>query len=451
MPHTCQTCGNIFLRKSQYDVHMARKTQCKKPVAVQVLEQKIEQLEGKGPFRENSVKFHESLTKETRQEQGIFFTPKKARDLLFEKLRQFGVSPRVILEPSFGSGEFLADMRDLYPAATIHAVEKNETLFKSVEGQGLVNADFLDYRGCPEADLIVGNPPYFLINTTGMTKKEKAEFAEKNQFCMVGRPNIYISFLYKCVAEHLVEDGYIAFIIPTSLMNCSYYQPMRDYISKYMTIKWIQELDVKFYEAGQDTMLLILQKKAGGTDYLYTMNNCVYMSPRWKELEEMFKGTLRLSQMGFAAKTGDVVWNQEKDKMADAGTLVIYNTNIKDGKLVLGNITSKVGTTSEKKRQYIKGFERAAMKGPAILVNRGHGNGSYKFNYVFVPESMGEFYAENHVNVIYPTTVEAAKKIDTLLKSFQNPKTAQFFDWFVGNGSFNTTELQSVLPIFPEI
>ena len=125
MPHTCQTCGNIFLRKSQSDAHMARKTPCKKPVAVQVLEQKIKQLEGKGPFRENSVKFHESLTKETRQEQGIFFTPKKARDLLFEKLRDFGVAPRVILEPSFGSGEFLADMRGLYPAATIHAVEKN--------------------------------------------------------------------------------------------------------------------------------------------------------------------------------------------------------------------------------------------------------------------------------------------------------------------------------------
>jgi len=449
MPHTCEKCGNVFLRKSQFDAHMARKTPCKKAVAVQVLEQKIEQLEGKAPFRENSLKFHESIPKETRQEQGIYFTPKKARDLLFEKLRSLGVSPHNILEPSFGSGEFLDDVRGLYPTATVHAVEKNEGLFKSVKGDGLVHSDFLEYRGCRDADLIIGNPPYFLINTSDMTKKEKAEFAEKNQFCMVGRPNIYISFLYKCVTEHLAPGGYIAFIIPTSLMNCSYYQPMRNYIAKHMTIKVIQELDVKFYEAGQDTMLIILQNTPGGTDYLYTMNSCIYMSPRWKELEEMFKGTQRLSQMGFSAKTGEVVWNQEKDKMADAGTLVIYNTNIKDGKLVLGIITSKAGTKeSEKKRQYIKGFERAAMKGPAILVNRGHGNGSYKFNYVLVPESMGEFYAENHVNVIYPTSPEAAKKIDLVLKSFADPRTAQFFEWFVGNGSFNITELQNVLPIF---
>lgn len=448
MPNTCEKCGNVFLRKSQFDAHMERKTPCKKAIAVQVLEQKIEQLEGKGPFRETSLKFHESISKEDRQTQGIFFTPKKARDLLFEKLRELGVSPRVILEPAFGSGEFLEDMRALYPTATVHAVEKNESLFKSGKGEGLVHADFLEYHGCPAADLIVGNPPYFLIDTSEMTRKEKAEFAEKNQFCMVGRPNIYISFLYKCVTEHLADDGHIAFVIPTSLMNCSYYQPMRNHIAKYMTIKAIQELDVKYYEAGQDTMLLILQKKAGGTDYLYTMNGCIYMSPRWRELEEMFKGTTRLSALGFAAKTGEVVWNQEKEKMADAGTLVIYNTNIKDGKLVLGTITSKVGTKSEKKRQYIKGFEKPAMKGPAILVNRGHGNGSYKFNYVLVPESMGEFYAENHVNVIYPTSPEAAKKMDVVLKSFADPRTSQFFDWFVGNGSFNTTELQSILPIF---
>jgi hypothetical protein len=31
----------------------------------------------------------------------------------------------------------------------------------------------------------------------------------------------------------------LAFIIPTSLYNCSYYQPMRNYIQKHTTIKYV--------------------------------------------------------------------------------------------------------------------------------------------------------------------------------------------------------------------
>ena len=83
-------------------------------------------------FREVSEKFHSSMSKEVRLDQGIFFTPKKVRNLLFEKLSELGVEPRIILEPSFGSGEFLLDAKRLYPDAKLLGVEKNEELFKSI-------------------------------------------------------------------------------------------------------------------------------------------------------------------------------------------------------------------------------------------------------------------------------------------------------------------------------
>ena len=83
-------------------------------------------------FREASKKFNASLSKETRSEQGIFFTPKKARDVLFAKLADLQINPRRILEPSFGSGEFVLDARQIYPDSHIFGVEKNEELFKSV-------------------------------------------------------------------------------------------------------------------------------------------------------------------------------------------------------------------------------------------------------------------------------------------------------------------------------
>jgi hypothetical protein len=224
-------------------------------------------------FRENSENFNNSLTKEERLEQGIFFTPKKARDILFEKLSHLYTKPKTILEPSFGSGEFILDARRVYPKAKIIGVEKNEALFKSVKcpNSTLICADFLTWTG--KADLIIGNPPYFVC------KKTKG----------AGRPNMYILFLYKCLEEHLEKDGFLAFIIPTSLYNCSYYQPMRDYIKANTTIHYLETLDKPgFYETGQETMLIILQNKKINDDYLYvTTTGRTFISPFYKELYEI--------------------------------------------------------------------------------------------------------------------------------------------------------------------
>ena len=454
---TCTQCGKIFKTNYLLKKHGERKTPCKKSLTVEHLEKVIETLQTglpntDSPFRLNSKKFHESLSKEQRQEQGIFFTPSKARRLLFEKLKEFGCTdPKKILEPSFGSGEFLEDLYTLYPKATIYGVEKNPKLFASVSKENLVQADFFEYNENKNSiDLIVGNPPYFVIDTKDMTKKEKEALKEKWKDSMNSRLNIYIAFLYKCLHEHLAPGGYLAFVIPTSLMNCSYYQPMREYIASNASVRYIEPLDVKYYETGQDTMLFILEKKLGGTDYMYRMNNNLYFSPKWKELEMLVKDTQTLHELGWGSKTGEVVWNQDefKSKMSESGTLVIYNTNIQNGKLVLGNITSKVGKSSEKKRQYIQGCSRTPLVGPMILVNRGHGNATYKFNYVFIPETQGKFYAENHVNVLYPKTDEAKVHTQKILKSFANEKTAKFIEWFVGNGSLNSTELEHLLPIF---
>jgi adenine-specific DNA-methyltransferase len=47
---------------------------------------------------------------------------------------------------------------------------------------------------------------------------------------MTGRGNIFVQFIYKCLTEHLKENGILAFVLPTSFYNCSYYSPCRNYI-----------------------------------------------------------------------------------------------------------------------------------------------------------------------------------------------------------------------------
>lgn len=374
-------------------------------------------------FNESSKHFNSLLSKETRQENGIFFTPKTARDRLFEILDDNNIVPESILEPSFGSGEFLDDLYKKYPAATIHGVELNTEMYNAYpKKNNLVNIDFLKYSSEP-VDLIVGNPPYFNV------KIKKPE-------CMTGHGNIYILFLYKCLTQHLKHNGVLAFVLPTSLYNSSYYEPCRKYIADKTTILAVEELNVKYYDTSQKTMILVILNIPSATKpYIFKDS---YITPYYKELTELTKNTKTLSELGYSIKTGEVVWNQNKGKLADEGDLLIYTTNIVDNKLVLNNL-------KENKKQYIKNFEKPITKGPALVVSRGYGN-SYRFSFALVENI--EFYGENHINVIYPITEQAAKNINQIKKSFEDKRTLEFIKYFVGNGALSKTELETVLPIF---
>jgi tRNA1(Val) A37 N6-methylase TrmN6 len=449
--HSCVTCLKDFKTKAQRDKHVERKT-CKRGILAQnVIVKPIET-----SFRERSLKMNADLDKTFRQDNGIFFTPKKARDLLFEKLKEYNFTATKILEPSYGTGEFLEDAANIYPEAKLYGVELNEKLYKSYTNPKatLSNGDFLKYRNVKRMDLIIGNPPYFV-----MEDKDA-----KNPKCMVGRPNIYIAFLYKCLEEHLADNGYLGFVLPTSLFNCSFYEPMRKYIADNCTVAFVKELDVEYYETNQDTMLIIIKKAPDPEQkYIFKRNGKSYISPYYLELEELVKGTKTLYELNLRVKTGDIVWNNEGAKIKVKGNIIdgpdrlthdktgentfrlIYPSNITtDCKLLFGN---------KDKKEFIKNFKCPPVDAPAILVNRGFGNASaeYGFVYAFVDTTTvenGKFYAENHLNVITGLDTNAKKLIPVVLKSFRNEKTSQFVKYFNANGSMSKTELENVIPIF---
>lgn len=434
----CATCGRTFDRVDTLKTHINKKNACKPPVLTPPPSNKPDD------FRPASVKFNKELSKETRQATGIFFTPKKARDLLFDKLQELGVfAPATILEPSYGTGEILLDAAIRYPKAQLQGVELNGDLFKSalsyirrtpVTGKwSLSNRDFLDWSG--NADLIIGNPPYFVTPGSGSSGSSVA----------TGRPNIYITFLHKCLDKHLNPGGHLAFIIPTSLYNCSYYQGMRDYIATNTTIRHVETLNRPgFYETGQETMLIILQKTASTTgEFLFKApNGHTYISPAYKELYELTAGATTVGALGLGAKTGNVVWNQVKEHLTDdaaKGTLLIYASNIKGSELCLNNLLGK------EKKQYVKGLTKPTQDGSVILVERGYGN-AFSFNTVLVDRK--GFYAENHLNVIYPKTDAAKPALARVLTSFNDPRTKRFVALFNGNGTISASDLENLIPVF---
>ena len=445
---TCEICGKEFATKSTLKNHLKNKVPCKAPA--NLIQTVLEEAgvptpsEPSGPFRPVSKKFHTTLSKEVRLEEGIFFTPKKVRDLLFAKLAELNVKPKTILEPSFGSGEFLLDAQRHYPTAKLIGVEKNKKLFDSLKmpSAKLENMDFTEWEG--SADVIIGNPPYFVMKA-GVSAKEKKAFHEKYEECMTGRPNMYVIFIYQCLKEHLLDNGFLAFVIPTSLFNCSYYQPLRNYIEDNSTICHLEILDIQgFFETGLPTALLFLQKKQPPSPPPYIFHSALvvsYITPHWAELKKITENTTTLYKLGLGVKTGSVVWNQVKDHLTDdsSETLLIYASNINKSELKLNNL---LGT---QKKQYVKKMTKPTLAGPVILVERGYGNG-FSFNAVLC--SLTKFYAENHINVIYAQTKESEKNLERVLASFKDKRSMQFIKMFMGNGSMSSTELETLMPVF---
>jgi adenine-specific DNA-methyltransferase len=439
MEYTCPTCKKQYKSKKPYEKHMSEKDACIVKNA-------------DNSFSSNSLQLNKKISKEVRQSQGIFFTPKKARALIFEKLNEFQVKPTHILEPSFGSGEFLDDIESEYPGVKVTGVELNKTLFDSVKkpSMTLVNSDFLAFDGANDIDLSVANPPYFVFD------KEYPE-------CMEQRPNIYVAFLYKTLTKHLKQNGWLAFVLPTSLYNCSYYAKMREYIYKNCTIQYLTNLDVDYYQTQQDTMAIFIQKKEDPMHkYFFTHGSKLYINPYADRLNTLVQNTKTLEQLKLRVKTGEVVWNQMciplKKKQVEgkpypdfltdepSQTLLIYNSNIVNCRLELDILNDKEG----RKKQYVKKtYHKPPVSGPAILINRGYGN-AYAFNFIFLKSAT--FFAENHVNMILPREGVSKEEALTILKqvdtSLRDPRTNEFIDKFVGNGALSATELQTILPIF---
>jgi hypothetical protein len=158
------------------------------------------------------------------------------------------------------------------------------------------------------------------------------------------------------------------------------------------------------------------------------------------EIADLILNTKTLSELGFKVSTGEVVWNQEKDKLSDQGVLLIYSSNFKDGVL---DVESPL---KDPKKQYIQGFKRPPLSGKVILINRGYGNASYSLKCVLFESN--QFYAENHVNVVRPVTKNAEKIIDSVYRSLLSDNTSRFIEYFVGNNALSKSEIESCLPIW---
>ena len=395
-------------------------------------------------FSSLSISLTKKLDNNEKKKNGIYFTPKSIINSMIDKILK-NKDIKYVLEPSCGSCEILNILDNKLNDIEIDAIELNSTIFeeiKTLEYENKVNFEnmnYLNFESKVKYDLIIGNPPYVVL-----PKKE----VDKCYFdYFEGRPNIFILFIVKALKE-LNDKGILSFVLPKSFMNCQYYDKLRVYINENFKILSIEDYSsAKYIETGQATIVFIAQKrkgvnkkyvlKFGGNTVFNTKDNIV-------KLKEYYDGATTLKELGFIVSVGKVVWNQVKSKLTDdeEKTRLIYSSDIVNNELSIKKYKNP------EKKNFI---EKDGNNDLLLVVNRGYGNGKYKFTYCLI-DTEKKYLVENHLICIKSVNNlernELLEKYNLIINSLKSKKTQNFVDLYFGNNAMNTKELVEMVPIY---
>ena len=398
-------------------------------------------------YSELSRTLTKTINKLDKKKNGIYFTPPETIHKNIQLLEPFIKNITNVLEPSCGSCEYVLTLKNIYSNMKITGIELNKTIFESItqfedENITLINDNYLTHEFNTKFDLIIGNPPYFVM------KKADVDNSYHNYFN--GRPNIFILFIIKSLGL-LNDNGIISFVLPKNFLNCLYYDKTRKHIIENYSILNIIECTDKYLETQQDTIILVIQNEKPKYNNKYSITISEYtifgIPDNITSLKALYNNSKTLFDLGFKVSVGNIVWNQCKKELTDDSnkTLLVYSSDIdKVHKLSIKQYSNK------EKKNYIN---KNGTTDPLLVINRGYGVGSYHFNYCIINENDTITYLiENHLICIRYTkslsNENLIKQYKKIIESFKNKKTIEFIKIYFGNNAMNTTELCKILPIY---
>lgn len=385
------------------------------------------------------------ISKKDKKNNGIYFTPPETINQNLKYIEPYIKNIKTVLEPSCGSCEYILRLNEKFKNLNITGIEFNKTIYNSIkklqcDNIKIYNENYLLHNNVNTYDLIIGNPPYFVI------RKKDVNLMYYDYFD--GRPNIFILFIIKSL-KSLTKNGILSFVLPKNFLNCLYYEKTRKYISNNYKILHIFECVDNYIETKQETIILIIQNKLEIINNKnYILNNTKYtifgIPENITKLTSLYNNSSTLSKLNFKVNVGSITWNQFKSKLTDDNkkTRLIYSSDIVDNKLKIQNYSN------EHKKNYIN--KKGSTK-PVLVINRGYGVGNYKFQYCLIDGGF-EYLLENHLICIRYTKPISNRQLIILYKkiinSLKQKKTQQFIKLYFRNNAINTTELSEILPIY---
>jgi len=351
-----------------------------------------------------SIETTKALTKEHKSKHGIFFTPKSVRDLVWKHVT---INPTNILEPSAGSGEFFDDCRERFPDANIVGVELDADMAKT---KGFINQDFLEWKSDTSFDLIIGNPPF--------VQRDKGFVSNKN--IVSGRSNLYVEFIYKCLTQHLVSGGILAFVIPASIGNSAFYAPTRKLLCSLDIIAFKIVDTHDFAETSTRISILVVKNSPGIGRFVYNGFIC----------ENPPDVSTHIETLDVTFKTGHCHAQVKQYFTENCSTHTPFFTNrdIGMGTLVLSDKTRYLSDDA------IKIYSgRALLVKTASAARRGG-----RFVFGFALYEGDRWSADNDVIII------RGKDIDVIYDILQKQETIDFINMMTTNGHINMRLLKSI-------
>ena len=401
-------------------------------------------------YSDLSYRLTKELHKDIKKNQGIFFTPPRTIINNINEISSYMNNIHTILEPSCGSCEFITYLHKNYPNTSITGIEYNEEIYDKIkiynnDKINIIKRNFLTFETNEKYDLIIGNPPYFVIHKSTIDK-EYYEYFD-------GRPNIFILFIIKSL-KMLNNNGIFNFVLPKSFLNCLYYDKTRQYIFDNFYIINILECYDKYIDTSQETITLIVQKRDDELDTIHN-NNLKFTINKYKfcifgtqenilKLHLLYENSKSLHSLNFKVNVGNIVWNQNKAILTDDNTKtrLIYSSDIKNNQLIFKKYSNSV------KKNYI---DKEGNTCPTLTINRGYGVGNYNFEYCLIDGEF-EYLIENHLICInYSTDIDKNELITlyrNIITSLNDERTKEFIKIYFGNSAINTTELNYILPIY---
>jgi len=368
-------------------------------------------------FLDSSISLQKKLDLKYRAKNGIFFTPKSLRDIVFSHI---DIQPQSILEPSCGSGEFLVDCAEKFPQAEITGIEKDVFLAREAQKNApttkVYTQDFLAFQG-GKFDLIIGNPPFV------QTKKSYDE-------TFTGRSNLYIDFVHKSIRHHLNENGVLAMILPSTIQNGHFSQSVRNLIFT-LTVTHFQIIrDHTFKDTKAGVSILVL-KNCPGHNSRYLFDGLLVENSKF--MYDVTYGRKKLKDYNVTVRYG----------MMTSTLKEYFSKNPDDTPFVLKNDLARENINfCEKTRLFINKKNIKSHSGRCILLLRSDGvvmGSEYKLMFSFF-ESDKFLFDICLVGIFGPD-------IDKIYKSLRDTRTTRFLANLCGSGRL-TKNIISNLPIF---
>lgn len=200
--------------------------------------------------------------------KGKFYTPDSLAEWIAYYLSKYFNHEIDALEPSCGAGAFIKALdNSMISVRHMDAVEVEQAALnknkppKKIKHLYKFKADFLFWQPGRKYDLVIGNPPYIVRKL--LTKKQSDECKQiHTQQGLLNHEvaNIWTSFLLKS-AQHLNDDGVLAFVLPTEILQVKYAKEIRSYLAaNFRRIEVITFKQLAFDGIDQDTVVLFAYK-----------------------------------------------------------------------------------------------------------------------------------------------------------------------------------------------